>query len=145
MVGFRTNLHGLSKTRSTSREEHEFLERELIASMRTAVDDVESWARKHIGGLDAGELGQVLVHGYTLLCSASLGDRDGETEDSVSTVFTLVGGTVQFDEKVINLLLLSNLEARLDQRRAEDVVDVCNSLGDTCSRQGSTVSFGNLE
>lgn len=79
--------------------------------MRSAVDDVESRAGQHIGRLDAREFSQVLVHRDTLLGSAGHGNRNGDTEDSVGTVLALVRGTVLFDQEVIDLLLLSNLEA----------------------------------
>ena len=136
MVGFGTNLHGLSESRGTSWKKHELLERELVSSMRTAIDNIESRARKHIGGLDTSELSQVLVHRNTLLSSTSLDDSDGDTEDSVSAVLALVGGTVKFDQEIIDLLLLGNLEAGLDQLRTEDGVDVCNGLANACSQQG---------
>lgn len=142
MVCFRTDFHGLSETGSTGWKEHELLERELVASMRTAINNIEGRAGKHIGRLDASKLGQVLVHGNALLGGASLDDCDRDTEDSVSTVLALVGGTVLFDQEIVDLLLLSNLEARGDQRRAEDVVDVCNSLGNTCSKQALTNVVG---
>lgn len=94
MVSFRTKFHGFSETSGTSWKEHELLEGELVTSMRTTVNDIESRAGKNIGRLNAGKLCQVLICGNTLLGSTSLDDCDRNTEDSIRTVLSLVRGTV---------------------------------------------------
>ena len=107
------------------------MESKLVTGMGTAVDDVECGARQNIGGFDTSKLGKVLVYRHTLLRSASLYSSNGNTEDSVSTELALVWSTVEFDKEVVDLFLLCNLEARLDKLRAEDGVDILNSLEDT--------------
>jgi len=61
-----------------------------------------------------------------LLAGAGLSDGNRDTKDGVGTKFTLVGCTVKLDKVVINILLLGDLEARLDKLRSDDLVDVCN-------------------
>jgi len=131
VVRFRANLHCLRETGGTSGEEHELLESKLVTGMGTAVDDVECGARQNIGGFDTSKLGKMLVYRDALLCSTSLYSSDGNTEDSVSTELALVWSAVELDEEVVDLFLLCNLEARLDELRAEDGVDIVNSLKDT--------------
>lgn len=131
MIRLRANLHCLRETGGASGEDHELLESKLVTGMGTAVDDVECGARQNIGGFDTSKLGKVLVYRHTLLRSASLYSSDGNTEDSVSTELALVWSTVEFDKEVVDLFLLCNLEARLDKLRAEDGVDILNSLEDT--------------
>ena len=62
------------------------------------------------------------------LGSASLSNGNRNTKDGVGTKVTLVGCTVKLDEEVINILLLGDLEARLDKLGGDDLVDVCNSF-----------------
>ena len=131
VVGLRTNLHRLREAGGTSGEEHELLERELVAGVRATVDDVESGGGENVGGLDASELSKVLVEGDTLLRRAGLRNGDGDTEDGVGTELALVGGAVELDQEVVDLLLLGDSETRLDELRGDDVVDVGDSLGDT--------------
>lgn len=67
VVGFSTNLHGLGERGSTSREEHEFLEREFVTSVRSTVNDVEARDREDIGRLDAGKLSEMLIQRNALV------------------------------------------------------------------------------
>ena len=131
VVGLGTDLHGLLEGRSTGGNDHELLERELVAGVRSTVDDVEAGRGEDEGGLDTGEVGEVLVEGDTLLGSSGLRDSDGDTEDGVGTELALVGGTVELDQEVIDLLLLGDLEASLEESGGDDVVDVGNGLEDT--------------
>ena len=96
--------------------------------MRTTVNDVECGSWKNVGWLDASELGKVLVKGDTLLNSSSLSDSNADAEDGVSSEFTLVRGTVELDEEVIDILLGGDLKARLDQLRGNNVVDIGDGL-----------------
>lgn len=139
VVGLGTDLHGLSEAGSTSGEEHELLERELVTGVRATVDDIERRAGEDVRGLDTGEFSKVLVQGDTLLRGGSLSDGDGDTEDGVSTELALVGGAVELDQEVVDLLLLSDLELGLDKFGGNDIVDVRNGLEDTCKRVRSGV------
>lgn len=56
--------------------------------------------------------------------STSLRDSDGDTKDSISTENTLIRGAIELNEEGINLLLLGNDEAGLDECGCNDIVDV---------------------
>lgn len=131
MVGLSTDLHGLLERRSTSGDDHELLERELVAGVGSTVDDVEARGGEGEGRLDTGKVGEVLVERDTLLSGSSLRDGDGYAEDGVSTELALVGGAVELDQEVIDLLLLGDLEASLENGGGDDVVNVGDGLEDT--------------
>jgi hypothetical protein len=79
-----------------------------------------------------------------LLSGTSFRDSHGDTEDGVGTELALVRGTVQLDQQVINLLLLSDVQTRADQFLGDDVVDVGNGLGNTLSDVGRLVIISQL-
>ena len=66
-----------------------------------------------------------------LLGGASLSDGDGDTENGIGAELALVGGAVELDQEVVDLLLLGDSETRLDELGGDDVVDVRNSLQHT--------------
>ena len=66
MVGLGTHLHGLIEVGRTNGEDHELLEGEGVAGVGATVDDVEARAGEDVRGLDASELGKVLVEGDAL-------------------------------------------------------------------------------
>ena len=63
-----------------------------------------------------------------LVSGSGLRDSHGDSEDGVSTELALVGGTVELDEEVINLLLGGDGELGVDQSRGNDLVDVLDGL-----------------
>lgn len=63
-----------------------------------------------------------------LVSGSGLRDSHGDTEDGVGTELALVGGTVELDEEVINLLLGGDGELGVDQSRGNDLVDVLDGL-----------------
>ena len=118
--------------------------------MGSTIDNIESWARKNERRLNAGEVCQMLVERNTLrvnvsltylsacvrmshlLSSASLSNSNTDTQDSVSTKFALVGGTIELNEEVVNFFLRSNLQSGFDELGCNDAVDVGDGLCDTC-------------
>ena len=63
-----------------------------------------------------------------LVSGSGLRDGHGDTEDGVGTELALVGGTVELDEEVINLLLGGDGELGVDQSGGNDLVDVLDGL-----------------
>ena len=112
-------------------KEHEFLESELVPSVRAAIDNVKRGGWKHVWRLDACQLRKVLIQRHTLLGCGSIRNSNGHAEDGVGTELALVWCAIEPNQKVINLLLLRHLETRLDQRGRDCVVNVGNGLGDT--------------
>lgn len=131
VVRFGTNFHSLSEAGGTSGEKHELLEGELVTSMGSTVNNVESGSRESEGSLNTGEVSNVLVGRDTLLSSTSIEDGDGNTKNGVGAKLAFVGSTIEFDEEVINILLGSNLEAGFDKFGSDGFVYVGNGLEDT--------------
>lgn len=71
VVGFRAHLHSLSEGRSTGGAKHELLESELVTSMGSTVDDIETWARKDEWWLDTSKGGKMLVQWDVLYSETS--------------------------------------------------------------------------
>lgn len=67
VVGLGSHLHGLVEVGRSDGDDHELLEGERVAGVRSTVDDVEAGGGEDVRGLDAGELGEVLVEGDALL------------------------------------------------------------------------------
>ena len=99
--------------------------------MRTTVDNIKRGGREHVWGFDARELGKVLVQRDVLLGCCSLGCCNGYAEDGIGTELALVGCAVELDQEVVDLSLLRDFEARLDQCGCDGVVDVSDGLGNT--------------
>jgi len=99
--------------------------------MGTTVDDVERRSWKDVGRFDASELGQVLVQGDILLDSSSLCDGNTDAENGVGSQLTLVRGTIELDEEVIDVFLGGDLKARLDQLRGNNIIDVGDGFRNT--------------
>ena len=71
------------------------------------------------------------VEGNTLLSGTSLGNSQGDTEDSVGTELALVGGSIELVQELVDLGLVLNIDVLLDEGGANDVVDVLDGLEDT--------------
>jgi hypothetical protein len=67
-----------------------------------------------------------------LFSGSSLGNSHGDTEDSVGTELALVGSAIELDQEVIDGLLVGDVEVLLDKSRGDNVIDVGNSLVNTC-------------
>ena len=119
------------KVGRASWKKHEFLEGELVSSVRATVDDIKRWRRKHVWRLDARQLRKMLVQRNALVGRSSIRNCNGYAEDGVGTELALVRCAIELDQKVINLLLLRHLETRLDQCRSDCVIDVGNGLENT--------------
>jgi hypothetical protein len=135
VVGFCANLQRLGEASSTSREKHKFLEGKLVSSVRTTIDNIESWSGKNKRGLDTSQISQVLVQRDTFLSRCCFSDSDGNTKDRISTQRPLVGRTVELDKEVVDVFLLENGETGLDKCRCDDIVYVSDSLADTFPRK----------
>lgn len=110
--------------------------------MGTTVQDVLEGNGQDVGLLGAGEVGDVSVERDALLGGSGLGDSQGDTEDGVGTKVTLVGGTVELVEELVNLGLVLDIDVLLDESGADGLVDVLDGLQDTCESRSELVSPG---
>lgn len=125
------------------RDNHELLEGQTATGVGTTVQDVLEGNGQDVGLLGAGEVGDVSVEGNTLLGGTSLGNGQGDTKDGVGTKVALVGSAVELDEELVNLGLVLDIDVLLDESGANGLVDVLDSLQDTCD-QTIGVSFPQL-
>lgn len=130
MVSLRAHLHRLGERASTRGEEHELLERQRVTSVRATVDDVERRAGEDVRLLDAGKGREVRVEGELLVLCGGLGDGHRDAEDGIGAELALVGGAVELDEEVVDLLLGRDGELCVDEGGADDLVDVLDRLED---------------
>lgn len=79
-----------------------------------------------------------------LLSGTSLGDSQADTKNGVGTVVGLVGGAIKLVEELVNLGLVLDIEALLDQSGANDGVDVLDGLGDTLAEPLGLVAVAEL-
>jgi hypothetical protein len=70
----------------------------------------------------------VLVERNTLFSSTGLRDGNGDTKDGISTELAFVGGTVKFDEEIVNFFLRGDDEVRIGQRWCDNIVDITDGL-----------------
>ena len=131
MVSFRTDLHSLCEGGCSCRQYHEFLEGKFVSGMRSAVDDVESGARKDIRGLNTSKFREVLVKRDFLFRGTrfSYGNRD--TKNGVRAKISFVRGSVKLNEEIINVFLFRNFEVGIDERMGNFIVDIRDCLANT--------------
>jgi hypothetical protein len=97
----------------------------------STVDDIECGCGKDKGSFDTGKVSEVLVKRDTLLSSASFSDSNRNTEDGVGAELGFVGGTVKFDEEVVDFGLGGDRDTSLDELGGDNIVDIGDSLADT--------------
>jgi hypothetical protein len=115
-----------------------------------SVEDVHEGDGKHVGLLGAGKVGNMGVQRNTLvarqyrsrvlaqranriylLSSTSLGNSQTDTENSVGTKLGLVVSAIKLVEELVDLGLVLDIKALLDQSRTNGLVDIGDGLGDT--------------
>lgn len=109
-----------------------------------AVEDVHEGNGEDIGLLGAGKVGDVSVERDTLLGSTGLGDSQTDTENGVGTELGLVGGTVELEEELVDLALVLDVNLLLDERGANDLVDVLDGLENTLASPVGLVAVTEL-
>lgn len=134
-----------------------------------SVQDIHERDRKDIGLLGAGKIRDVRVQGDALfchlsvaifdgqhtikcrkmpeshlLCSAGLGNSQADAEDGVRAELGLVRGAIELDEQLVNGRLVLDIDARLNELRAEDRVDVLDGLENALAAPLALVSVAKL-
>ena len=99
------------------RHNHELLESKTTTSMGTTVKDVHEWDREDVGLLCACKVGDVGIKRNSLvtvsrfsislniaylLGSGSLCDSHADTEDSISTKFSLVWSSIEIVQELVD-------------------------------------------
>ena len=122
MENLSTDADSLSLASSADGTDHELLECDRSVRVSTAVDDIHHRNREDIG-VGAAEI--PVERDLELSCS-SLGNRERNTEDSVSTEVRLGRGAVELDHLLVDSPLLESIHS--DDCGSNDIVDVLDSL-----------------
>jgi hypothetical protein len=99
--------------------------------MGTTVNNVESGNRENERTLRVGKVSNVSIERNSLVTSTSLSNGKRDTKDSIGTKLALVLSSVKLEEELINSLLVNDSNLGLNKSRANDLVNVINSLLDT--------------
>ena len=68
-----------------------------------------------------------------LLRGTRLCDSQADAKDSIGAQIGFVLGSVQLVQKFIDLCLVCDIESFFDDRRAEDLIDICDRFEDPFS------------
>jgi hypothetical protein len=79
-----------------------------------------------------------------LLGSTGLGNGQADTQNGVGAKLGLVRGTIEVDEELIDGRLVLDIEAGLNDSRAERLVHVLDSLGNTLAEPLALVTITKL-
>jgi len=109
-----------------------------------SVEDVLEGDGKDIGLLSASKVGNMGIEGDAFLSSAGLGNGQADSEDGVGAKLGLVGGSVEVDQELVDLGLVLDVDALLDDRGSDDIVDVGNSLENTLASPLGLVTVAEL-
>ena len=146
VVGFGTHSHGFGERSGSVGEEHELLHGELVASMGSAVDDVENWnGEGQFLGVVSSELGRgfkrcekIMTHLSNVsvewdfgVSSSGLGDGERNAKNSVGTELFFVVGSIEVQENLVHSSLVGEIEVLADESSGDWAVDVGDGLGNT--------------
>ncbi len=137
VIDFSSDLQCVPEGRGTNRENHEFLHGELVASVTSTVDDIES--RNGKNHLATGKVGDVAIKWHTLGSSSSFADGKRDSKDGVGTQAALVIRAVKLDQGIIDGLLVEGVEP--DDSRSKNSVDVVDGIQDTFAQVASLIAI----
>lgn len=94
MEYFTTNLHGLTEAFSTCWNDEELLKGQLVPSMLSTVDDIETRDGECVWLGIAGDVSKVLVQRDIFGGSSGLGDSKGDCPVEIGTYLIELLGTL---------------------------------------------------
>ncbi|MNO86315.1 hypothetical protein D3C76_777110 [compost metagenome] len=125
------------------RLDHELLDIDVVVGVFAAVDDVHHRNRHGVLAGSAVEVGDVRVERYALGLGSSLGGSQGHGEDGVGAQLGLVLGTVEFDHRAVQSLLVSRILAQ--QQVTDRAIDVGHGLQYALAQVTALVAIAQLE
>ena len=111
--------------------DHELLEGQATTSVATTIQNVHERHRENIGLLSSSKIRDVSVERNALLCSASLGNGQADTQNGIGTELGLVGSSIELVEESVDCRLVLNIDVLLDNGRAKDLVNVLDGSQNT--------------
>ena len=126
--GLDPDAERLGEARGPCGHEHELLEVERVAGVRTPVDDVHQGDGHHVR-VDASD---PAVERHARIAGSGLRDRERRAEDGVGAEPALRGRAVERDERVVDPTLVLGVEA--DEGVRDLAVDVPDGPRDAASQ-----------
>lgn len=84
------------------------------------------------------------IERHLLLSSTGLGNGQADTKDGVGTKLGLVGGSIEVNQELVDLGLVLDIDALLDERGADDLVDILDGLEDALAAPLGLVAVAEL-
>ena len=119
--------------------DHEFLNIQIVGSVRAAVDDVHHGHGQHLG-VDAAK---ILVERQTQKFRGHTGASHGNTQHGIGTKAGLVVRAVKVDERVVDLHLAQHIHA--NNGFGDFAVDVVNGLGHALAAKTAFVAIAHFK
>ena len=141
LKGLGAIAHRFPKCGRTHRDDHEFLNVEIVVGMRAAVDDIH---HRHRQG-HRTRTAEIAIERQSGLFGRSLGNRHRHRQRCVGAESGLVVGTVEFDQDLVDIRLLAGVEAhdRLGNLGV-DVLDRTQHTFATVTRRIAIAQFDRL-
>ena len=136
---FGADAQGVGKGLGAHGHDHEFLDVQIVGSMRAAVDDVHH-GRGHDLGVHAAE---VLIQGQAEVFGGGAGRGERHAEHGVGAEAGLVFGAVEVDEGVVHLHLAQGVEA--DYGFGDFTVHVFHGAGHALALVAALVAVAQFE
>merc|ERR1719460_1982203 len=130
VVQLATHPHRFGEAGCASREDHELLHSELVASVAASVDDVEA-GHRHEDVLHPSKVGDVTVERNSLVRCPGLAHGHADAKDGIGAQLVLVVGAIQGQHQLVNLLLLNGVHALRHNLWGYQVVNVVHRLLDS--------------
>ena len=136
---FRTVAERFAEGRGPDRDDHEFLEVEVVVGVRAPVDDVHH-RDGHLHGAHAAE---VAVEREARFGGRGARDRHRDGEHGVGTQAALVFRAVQLNHQAVDLGLVARFET--DQRVGDFAFDVADGLQDALPEVAGLVAVAQFD
>lgn len=81
---------------------------------------------------------------YLLSCSG-LGNSKTDAENGIGAQLALVRGSIEIDQELVNLWLVLDIDVRLDEGGANDLVDIGHGLGDALAEPLRLITITELD
>lgn len=108
--------------------------------MGTSVENVLERYGKNIWLLGSSKVGHMSVQWDTLLSGTSLCNRQADSEDGIGTKLGFVLSTIELLKEFVDLGLVLDIDVLLDDRGANDLIDILDCLCNTFFKQNLSKS-----
>ena len=133
----------LGEARCANRLHHELLDVDVVVGVLAAINDVHHRHRHGVDARGAVQISDVRVQRHALGLSSGLGGSQGHGEDGVGAQLGLVLGTVEFDHRAVQGLLIGRVLAQ--QQVTDRAVDVGDGFQHALAQVTALVAVTQLQ